>query len=482
VYSKWERGDYLHKRLTELKKEIKILEPKKPDTDNLIVIGKNFQCKNKAKFIRLPVITITSDDNSKKLLNYPDERIALKIEDREFILERGRYFEKLTHDETIRLRQSKQDLNTNKYAYSVFDTNHVYKILLNKMKPIMWTINFEVEGDELCQRKFTLMNKGIQTISIDWRNVTPKSTSFTISNRIENFFYFNKNPISILPGQKAEVVIWFRSEQSTVASETWNLLIEPKIYPGILSLRLWGTSNGSDLKLREDKNSARIKNQLQRNVGYSIVQDVIENVFLASTSERTLKEIPYNKLFLETNIFHARNPAHFYNSILIIELKCLYKNAMDKEDWSLMLKELHMILLKLKDVKIRNQMILRFNDICNECLRPNVLYQPPIFPKRQLVYWLLCTFFNKFEDESNFIFNKCYNQIKYNDLYEDENVSEGEKNETEYSNTNVNLSLYYEVLYVRIYSLMCETVNRIYAAIDSEMYSNGRKMYSRSEL
>ncbi|XP_011501630.1 PREDICTED: MYCBP-associated protein-like [Ceratosolen solmsi marchali] len=471
-HSKWEEGDYLRHRTTELKAAIQVLEPKKPETDNLIIIGKNFQDKPKEKFIRLPVITITSHDDGIQLLNYPDERIALKIQDREFVFERGYYFEKLNCEETRELRRSKEDLNSQKYAYSVFDTKQVYRIFSQKMPPIVWAVNFTAQGDEICERKFKLENKGIQIVTIDWRKVVPKLTSMPISNRIKSLFFFNKNPVSILPGQIVEVAIWFRSRRPIVATETWNLIIEPNIYPGTISIRLWATSKGSDWKLHEDKKNARIKEHLKTSVRWNIIRDVVETVLQVATSERAQKEVAYSKLFLEMNLFCARNPTYFYNSTLIAELKCIYKNATNQNDWSLMLKELHMILLRLGHDKKQNQLTKRFNDICIQSLQPISLYQHPLNPKRHLVYWLLCTLINKFEDESNFVFNKCCQHIDNDEVYEMENAYESEEIESEnyeHFNTNIDHSLYYEIFYVRIYSLMCETIDRISAAVDSQI-------------
>lgn len=474
--SKWECGDYLRKRTTELKRGLQLLEPKKPELDSLIVVGKKFGCGDqKQTFVRTPVITITPPDKRKNLLNDPDSRIVLKIQDREFALENGRHFEKLTRKQTDELRESGDVLDEQKYAYSVFDSECAYRILPKKTKTITWCLNFQTEGDDLCERRFILENKGVQTVSLDWRNVTPEFLSFPVIPKFDSRrFFFNTNRVTILPGQKIEVPIWFRSERPFVATETWKILVEPKVYPGAFRLRLWATSSGEKLRLREEKDSDALRCHLRRRVCISMIRDILEDVLLAATSDRIMEDVPYEMYFLESDIFQARNPTYFYNSVLVEELKRMYEDTVPEEelkDWNMSLEDLRSNLRSIEDPNLRRSGLIRFQQLCDQCLRRSCVYDRPVCSKERMTYWLLCAFFNEFEVESEFAINRCCTKTVTEKSDEEEETLEEEMG-NEIFFTAQNLLVYREVFYVRIYCLLCDTVNRICAAIDTHDYFN----------
>ncbi|OXU22712.1 hypothetical protein TSAR_009060 [Trichomalopsis sarcophagae] len=472
--SKWECGDYLRKRTTELKRELQLLEPKKPELDSLVVVGKKFGCgEQEQTFVRIPVITITPPEKRKKLLSDPDSRIVLKIQDREFALENGRHFEKLTREQTEELREE-NDLDENKYAFSVYDSVYAYRILPKKTKTITWSLNFQSMADELCERRLVLENKGVQTVSLDWRNATPEFLPFSVGPKFESRrFFFNKNRVTILPGQKIEIPIWFRSEKALVATETWKILVEPKVYPGALRLRLWATSSGEKLRLREEKDSEALRCHLRRRVCISAIRDILEELLLAATSDRITDNVPYNMYFLESDIFQARNPTYFYHFVLVEEFKKMYEGTISEEglkDWNLSLEDLRLNLRRIEDSNLRRTLLIRFQQLCDQCLRRSYLYDRPVCSKEKMTYWLLCAFFNEFEIESDFAINRCCSTI-VTDNSEEEETLEKEMG-SEILITAENLLVYREVFYVRIHCLLCDTINRICAAIDTHDYFN----------
>lgn len=473
----------MQQRTLELRDDIKFLEPKKPEMEDLVVIGRNFRCGDQADFIRTPVITITPEEPKKKLLKDPDERIALKIQDREFVLEKGHHFEKLSQEQTEKLRESKEDSNIKKYAYSVFESNRVYKILSKKAKSITWSLTFETHHNELHERKLILENKGVQIVNVDWRNVTPTLLSLPIPDRFDSCFFFNKNPISILPGQKVEVPIWFRSHRSTVATEIWKLLVEPRIYPGTLRLRLWATSSGDNSRLRDVNNIGSVKTYLAHRVRDSRVHEIVQEIFLTSTNERFVDDVPYDMFFLEADVFRARNPTYFYNSILVNELKEMYKNATSSsEDWNLTLEDLRSNLLAIGDSNARREKMIRFREICFKSLQPTNFYTRSSCSKEKMVYLLLCTFFNRFEDESHFVMTRCCSGEESDDI--DEGDASGrlrnasicgfgeDESEGDSMFRSRNTPVYREALNIRINCLLCETMGSICAAVDTDDYFN----------
>lgn len=486
---KWERGDYLRSRAEELRRELELLEPKKPEMEDLMVVGKSFDSGDHKKVLtRTPVITYSDVTHAENLprpnyLQNPDDRIALKIQDREFVLEGAFHFEKLSREKTAELLRSQDELDLDRYAYSVFETNHVYKILRKSRKVLTWDLHFESRGNELTEQIFRFENRGSRTVHLDWRNVTPKfQPQIVRAERCRSPFYFDKDRFKILPGQKRDFKIWYRSEKPLVASETWKLLIEPRVYPDTIHLRLWGTSSGETLKLRERNACQKIKDLIKCRVLDSTVREFIEEIIANAINKRYANDIPYDMFFLEADVFRVRNPMHHYHSLLVDELRTMWfeTTANDESCWNMSLEELRSILLKIEDPSLRRSRLVRFHEIATECLLPSALYDRPVCSKRKLARWLIGSYLNQFEEESELVYCKCCG-IRC----PPEPEEEGEEPEigataqvtTGAGETEVSLkvgcaAIYQEVLYVRLYCLLCETVDRVCAALDSYDYFN----------
>lgn len=459
-----------------MKREIESLEAKQPETENLIILGKNFDCSEIETLTRVPVITITPDESKRNPLRDPDDRAALKIVDREFVLESARHFEKLTQEETQLLQLSNEDTNGKKYVYSPFDSDCLYEILPKRCKPITWALNFLAKDDELCERIFCIENRGVRVVHVEWREATPNFLPISLPERVESRFFFNKSRVSILPGQKIEIPVWFRADQPIVTTETWKLVVDPKIYPGTLLLRLWATSFGENYKLQQERQVTSMKALLERRVQKSTIRQIIDDLILTATTESSEDDVPYEMYFLESELFQARNPGYYYKSTLIGELKQMHENITDEQDsWNLLLDNLRSILMKLQDPIVRREKFLRFQMICQECLIPDLYYNRPRPSKQRLVYLLFCMFFNRFEDEDTYVMRCCCRENIMDDENEEElarGIPETDDTESEVFITGRNLEIYREAMYIRIYCLLRDTIDRVCVIIDSCEFFN----------
>ena len=435
-----------------------------------MVVGKKFQCGDGGHkdFIRTPVISVTAEEPKRRILENPDERIALKIQDREFVLESEQHFEKLTAEETATLKEFKEDTNEKKYVYAPLESDCVYRII-KKAKPIVWSVIFHSNGDERCKRTLCFENKGVRTVKLDWRNVTPSFTPQPVYGDFSNCFFFNKNLFIIPPGQTVMLSIWFHSERARVCSETWQILVEPKVYPSTLCVRLWGTSDGNELNQRESLQLQGLAECVSLKVRDSIIRDIVEYLFLAATSEPCVQDVPYELFFLEPDVFSARNPGHSYDFALVDDLKAMYRIAKGAEEWNLCLADMRSALLRLEQSDERDESLQRFREISTRLLRPNVLYDRPKFSRRKLVYRLLGTFLDAFETECEGL-SRCFEPCNSEDNEDEEETEVDEKNKHRVGEKDE--AMYREVCYVRIYALLCETVDKIADVIDLKDYLN----------
>ncbi|KAL2714791.1 hypothetical protein V1478_015976 [Vespula squamosa] len=445
----WGRNLYFKQRERELHEEIKLLMPKKPETKELLILGKNFVKPKKQ--LKLPVITVTLSEEEK-----PDDldlAIILKIQDRE-----------ITQDSNDR----------------------------SKEKPIEWNLIFCGRIDERSEKKIVFENKGNTVIHYYWRD-SSFQPNFQFFRKHDSPFYFNKTDGIVLPGKIEELKVWYLPRSSNVFTEFWRLFTDPKICDSPLIFRFWGCAEERDDKISSCFATSKVDLYLNRCIKDSIIREIIETI-IADIDYRKPSEPAYSSLFLESEIFIAKNPYHFYHMNIILELRKLYYEVTDRPTvpWNLSLNDLRGILLLIKRPERRQQMLLRFSNLCKECLKPPLI---PTFvndKKYTAVYNALCSFANCFEFESEFILansiltkeNKAIepNVSSVSRLSARSSKKHRKKNKNQDNEpTNSQLfessmsldqnhaseQLYKEIFFVRIYEILGEIIDRISAIINS---------------
>ncbi|XP_047360445.1 MYCBP-associated protein-like [Vespa velutina] len=444
----WERNLYFKRREKELHEEIKLLMPKKPETKELLIRGKTFVEPKREPII--PVITITAPEEEKS--DDLDLAIILKIQDREIV-------------------QNSNDQWSDE-------------------KPIEWDLIFRGRIDERSEQKIIFENKGNIVIHYRWRDSSFQS-NFQFFRKHDSPFHFNKNDGIVLQGTIEELKIWYLPRSSNVFTESWRLFTDPKICNSPLIFRFWGCAEERDYKRSNCFAISKIDLYLYRCIKDSIIREIIETI-MANIDYRKPSEPAYSSLFLESDVFRAKNPYHFYHTNIILELRKLYHEVTDRPavPWNLSLNDLREILLLIKRSERRQQMLLRFNNLYKECLKPPLISTFVNDKKYTAVYNALCSFANCFEIESEFILANCI-LIKENKP-SNSNVSSllrlplsniNEDREKKQSNkfmnpqtfeSNVSLAqshiagqLYKEIFFVRIYEILSEIIDRISAIINS---------------
>ncbi|KAL7295277.1 hypothetical protein TKK_0011413 [Trichogramma kaykai] len=449
---------------------------------SLAVIGKAFTPPDyDKKVLRLPVITVTEPERKRPLLQDPDSRAVLLIRDRELVAEGGRFFERLSRVRTEKLKRSKKDQHAKKYAYSVYDS-HVYKIFGKEPPPIVWTVHFHSKGDEICKKFLRIENKGVKIMTFDWLSSSPDCFPDMPYRRIDSCFFFDKTSFKIYPGQVLDFRVLFHSKKSRVASELWTLQIQPQIYPSPIQVRLWGMSEGLDEIKRENDKIEEVTEKLELLVRDSITRELANALIDMATSCPLIDETPYDLFFLERDIFRSLNRRHHYKSVQINELKFMWQETIDDEatsEWNLDLADLRAALLKIEDPLLQRDMLKRFGALCDELLLPDDTYTQPRGSSRQMVYWLLGEFFNEFETTSHSVWHGCRLLPPRDDHCEEEEEDEGEGEEEAATACGesdeekaAHLRLYHETMHMRIYALLCRTINQVCHALESDNLYN----------
>ncbi|XP_003400977.2 MYCBP-associated protein-like [Bombus terrestris] len=463
----WARSRYLKRREKELSKEIAMLVPKQPETKDLII--RNSISAIKEPFARIPPITVSDAEGKERDAGfccdrYSEQAIVLKIQDREIVWQ---------NQVSSRQKRAESD-------------------------PITWNLTFYGKINERTEKDIVFENKGNRVIVYQWRDATFQSNVIPSAKRTSSFF-FNKTKGVILPGQIVKLKIWYLG-MSYVSTEFWKLTTDPILRSSPLVFRFWGcaeTPNVLPVNFRPVRIVDKYLNRCIRNtVIRQIINDIMENVSFARHPEPA-----YGCLFLESELFAVQNSLCFYNPTLLIEFHKIYYNATNqtKHRWNMLLDDIREILLKIKQPERRNTILSQFAELYKECLEPS-LYRSMRYNKYEMIYNLLCSFFNLFEIESELARNAyLVNEYKETPGMAPQmsytmsmNASQpsvksnnwrnkrGRKSSIRSQNSQVRTiteqrtctvpaddSLYKEIFFIRIYELLGETITRIFASIES---------------
>ncbi|XP_017760503.1 PREDICTED: MYCBP-associated protein-like [Eufriesea mexicana] len=470
----WKRSGYLTSRRQELRKEITTLVAKEPDMEDLVI--KNYVPPKREVQPRIPPITISDADEEigeeeggegkikyKSCCEcYPEQSIVLKIQDLEIVWQRP----------ASRNVEAKSD-------------------------PIVWSLVFSGKVNERAEKEIVFENKGNRVIIYQWRQTTFPSQVTPVSRRISPFF-FNKTKGVILPGQISKLKIWYRPRNPHMSTEFWKLVTSPVLCSSPLVFRFWGCAAPSTAQTGKPNQEQMVDEYLNRCIRNTAIRQIIDDIIERFSTVKHPNP-PYSSLFLEPDLFIAKNPMCHYSPNILIELHKLYFTVTNQTErrWSMLLDEIRDGLLKIKDSEKRNNLFSRFVELYKESLKPT-WYRAVQYDKYEVVYNLLCAFFNRFEIENEFAmkayFVKEYedtpgmaSEMSYTMLGDPSQVSirsnSSRNRQTKSGNTHLqrnlshvvsessihpkNVRLYGEIFFIRIYKLLGETLVGIFGSIES---------------
>ncbi|XP_076650590.1 MYCBP-associated protein [Halictus rubicundus] len=367
----WRRSQYLMKRKCQLSEEIDSLVPKEPETRHLIVKGHGFAKPQKhVRPRRVPVITL-----SDALLEKDEEEDTCRPEE--------------LQDQAIVLRIEDREIAWEKCAFELGQTD-----------PIVWNVSFSSRMNERAEKEIELENKGNRVILYQWRDAVSLPATLPLKRRVSAFF-FNKTKGVILPGQIVALKFWYLPRLCGVSSEVWRFQTDPVLCPSPLMFRLSGCAEtASDRQLNDGGRCIDVDKYLDDCIRDSTIRETITEIF-ENMDSVALPEPFYGTLFLESEVFLAKNPLCFYRPSLITEFHKLYYSATNQTElrWNLCVEHLRETLLRIAHPESRQAMLLQFSQLYKECLKPTLSVSEK-YTKHKMVYNLLCSFFNRFEQES----------------------------------------------------------------------------------
>lgn len=211
-----------------------------------------------------------------------------------------------------------------------------------------WTYYYNVPVKKMGRAKVILKNLGTVAIRYCWKKIR-KSIPFISDDLYAQYFFFNKNENVLSPGQCKEINITFLSTQPGIFDEYWELSTVNISFFDTLTDKLTVNLHGEAVeqchhitdKINETKYN--LCNKAMSNIARSLLNQMIE---VATSNEPEV--IPYNRMFLERDIFVVKNPVLFYHQSEVEKMKLVYAHITKGQVWDLTIASWRSAMMKLE--------------------------------------------------------------------------------------------------------------------------------------
>lgn len=356
---KWDQSNYVIEKKEILRDQLKIICEHKPETSNLVIVGKPFISQHN-RFSGISEEKQSLDPSGKSTPTF-DTNSLLQDSERQFLV-------------TIRGEEIKETSEMWTVNFENCETNEWYNICLTIK-------NLKAS----CLRYSWLLDLPLWTVS-EWPLKYTKSQS--------RCFYFAKCSGVVLPGCQCEKIFSFQSFKAGVFSESWKLKLsqEPDKWDDKTVKFLAVAVEGSESRT----NIEAIESYVNQCTSYTLARKAVEELLERNRRER--QELPYNWLFFEEQIFLYNSPNLFYDNKCVQILKVLH-SKINKGPWDYSVNNLRKELLtKSLTLNLDKEIELYAATVC-QLLKPNT----PISlmnEKKKSAYELLRCFLIKMELDS----------------------------------------------------------------------------------
>ncbi|CAF0839298.1 unnamed protein product [Adineta steineri] len=396
----WFNSEYLEKRLNQLDPYMKEIVPHKADLSSLEVVGHNSlrrrsQQKND---IEVHVYGKSSEQDQ----DYETEIIDnIQTDDDTDINEKS--------GDTLDSRPDVGDLPIMGPALKIDTFVFQQMPYINEDEDLDFIyeirVQFESQVKESVTRMVEIKNVGTTVFYYEWQQ-KPYTKPFDIVNSKVQRFYFDNRTSSILPNDNLKLSFVFKSNESGIFTERWQLLTRPVLCGGrpiIFTLRGVTTEEDIHRQTRLD-----IEQMLFHREAESIVRKIVDNILdNVRTPERARSPIGF--YMTEQEQFQEKHPDLFFNHEVFEQIKNIYQQLVPADEdrkWDLKIDTIRQKILSLDEENPEKSNLL---EQLNQAIHQLTLQ--PLKPSEQTTY-LVCydimnQFIDSFVDEMILIHNKC---------------------------------------------------------------------------
>lgn len=322
--TQWNKLEYRKLKMKHLQEKLAKIQPHRPEFDDLIVVGnkvETYQIKN-------------NDDTSIKDDESVDEEIVEKpkspIKARKIVL------------------QTPFVINDYQFLPNELNTTKSFVIAFT---------DFNVQSKRCAIKFLTFENRNTTPLKLSFHPIEPYNLFHDlIPYRKQGIaFFFKRDDIFLMPGQRLEFPIRFKTSKPGNYSEIWEICTTPKLWcePAKVVLKLKGFADVTTME-----KCKQLANELEKLVEDAVIKDIISELLHNVNVEIKSDPLSFLYCYDEVKLFETVNsqitpyrntPKYKYNRIIVEKLKQLYKTAKnennDPTEWNYSLEDLRTLLL-----------------------------------------------------------------------------------------------------------------------------------------
>lgn len=349
LWTQWNKLEYRKLKMMQLQEKLERIQPHRPEFDNLIVVGNKIEvCETKDSD---DGSTISNDESVEEIVAKPKGA----IKSRRIVLQ------------------------------TPFIINDCYFLPneLNTIKSFVIAFpDFNVKSKQCATKFLTFENKSTTPLKLSFHPSEPYNLFHDlIPYRKQGIaFFFKRDDIFLMPGQKLEHPIRFKTSKPGNYSEIWEITTTPKLWrePAKVIVKLKGFADVTTMEKCKE-----LANELEKLVEDGVVKDIISELMHNVNEEIKSETLSFLHYYDEAKLFETINsqitpyrntPKYKYNRNIVEKLKQLFESARNEQgkpaQWNYSLEGLRSLLVSQPEAlqecdELINHLDAPFPPTCN---------------------------------------------------------------------------------------------------------------------
>jgi len=397
VHYPWQKSTYLQERTKQLQTILHELDPHEPYIDELEVIGTN-QPQHSSKFDMMSVVQ-EEEEESEMLEETTSERDPLaNIAD---------VVPQPIFGPSLSIGGQTAQWNGQRTAVS-------------GQVGVACRVIFDANVGDRVTSHLDICNDGTTAIYFSWKKIPRLNVLGTkLAGQTQRFYFDFKSGV-ILPGDTLKFPFVFKSPNAGIFTETWEFMTRPTLCGGApIRITLRGVAVEDDIyKEARQQIEQELAHREAVETAARLLDDILEGV---RTPERPRS--PVDAYITEEEIFGRANQGMYFQDEVVQELKQIYAQLEEDEDWDLSLQSLQQKIMSVEDADQRDSLLQTLNSSIS------TLSFPPMTPVKHAMYTagyqLLCEMVDSIVGQANMI--RSILGLPERELVEDTSQEEVEK-------------------------------------------------------
>ncbi|XP_078360257.1 MYCBP-associated protein-like [Oculina patagonica] len=374
VHYPWQKSTYLQERTKQLQNVLHELDPHQPYIDELEVIGTNHP-QHSSKF---DMMSVVQEEEESEIL---DESMS----ERDPLANIADVVPQPIFGPSLSIGGHTAQWNGPRTGS-------------NGQLGVDSRVIFEANVGDRVTSHLNICNDGTTAIYFSWKKIPrPNALGTKLAGQTQRFYFDTKSGV-ILPGDTLKFPFVFKSPNAGIFTETWELMTRPTLCGGApIRITLRGVAVEDDIyKEARQQIEQELAHREAVETATRLLDEILEGV---RTPERARS--PMDAYITEEEIFGRANQGMYFQDEVVQELKQIYAQLEEEEDWDLSLQSLQQKIMCVEDEDQRDSLLQTLNSSIS------TLSFPPMTPVKHAMYaagyQLLCELVDSIVGQANMI-------------------------------------------------------------------------------